>query len=101
MLECAYWAQNQVSFDRAEDNLLRTRGIFVNDDTIRLCTNYIGQAVFDSDCRRANEVWQHFEHKPFTAHKRCILRHPAAEVAVCNGHRAVAERPGCGDRTAA
>lgn len=70
MLECAYWAQNQVSFDRAEDNLLRTRGIFVNDDTIRLCTNYIGQTVFDSDCRRANEVWKHFEQKPFIAHKR-------------------------------
>jgi hypothetical protein len=70
MLECAYWAQNQISYDRAEENLLRTRGLFVNDDTIRLATNYIGQAVFDEDCRRANETWKHFESKPFTAHKR-------------------------------
>ncbi len=70
MLECAYWAQNQVSFDRAEENLMRTRGLFVNDDTIRLATNYIGQAVYDADCRRAREIWEHFETRPFAARRK-------------------------------
>ena len=46
---------------------------------------------------------QFYHLKPFVKDhvECCILRHPAAAVAVCNGHRAAAERPGCGDRTAA
>lgn len=65
MLECAYWAQNQVSYDKAENRISDIRGQFVNDDTIRLVTNYIGRSVFDEDCRKANEIWGKFNQSPF------------------------------------
>ena len=42
MLRCAYWAQNQCSYQAAEDVIRETYGISINDDTIRLVTNYIG-----------------------------------------------------------
>ena len=35
MLECAYWAQDQVSFQRAEEKIKRTLHISIDDDTIR------------------------------------------------------------------
>lgn len=65
MLECAYWAQDQISFQRAEEKLQRTRGLFVNDDTLRLVSNYVGREVFLADCRKADEAWKHFCSRPF------------------------------------
>ena len=35
MLECAYWAQDQVSFQRAEDKIKRTLHVSIDDDTVR------------------------------------------------------------------
>lgn len=70
MLECAYWAQDQVSFDRAEEKILKTRRLFVNDDTIRLAANYVGRAVYNEDCRLAEEAWSQFCQKPITAKKQ-------------------------------
>jgi len=55
MLRVAYWAQNQCSYQRAEEALEKILGIYVNDDTVRLVTNYIGNLVFEEDCRRADE----------------------------------------------
>ena len=54
MLRCAYWAQNQCSYQSAENVMRDTYGISINDDTIRLVTNYIGSIVFDEDCRKAD-----------------------------------------------
>jgi len=57
MLRTAYWAQNQCSYERAEEAItenLRTR---INDDTVRLVTNYIGGIVFKNDCQRAEECY--------------------------------------------
>lgn len=56
MLECAFWAQNQSSYEAAEQALLRVSGIRVNDDTIRQVTNAIGRIVFQEDCRQADEA---------------------------------------------
>lgn len=56
MLECAYWAQNQHSYEAAEQTLYRVSGIRVNDDTIRLVTNEIGRIVFEQDCRQADQA---------------------------------------------
>lgn len=54
MLRCAYWAQNQDSYQEAENVIRDTFGIVINDDTIRQVTNYIGRLVFEEDCRRAD-----------------------------------------------
>ena len=43
MLECAYWAQDQVSFQRAEEKIKRTLHISIDDDTIRKAAGYIGK----------------------------------------------------------
>lgn len=69
MLECAYWAQDQISFDRAEEKILKSRRVFVNDDTIRLAANYIGRAVYEEDCRQANSEWERFCQRPITSKK--------------------------------
>jgi hypothetical protein len=53
MLHAAYWAQNQCSYQRAEIAFEKATGVFINDDTIRLATNHIGNLVFREDCRRA------------------------------------------------
>lgn len=58
MLRCAYWAQNQCSYQAAEDILQKVYGIKVNDDTVRLVTNYIGRMVFQEDCRKAQEAFE-------------------------------------------
>jgi hypothetical protein len=55
MLRAAYWAQNQCSYQRAEIAFKQATGVFINDDTVRLATNYIGNLVFNEDCRRAQE----------------------------------------------
>ena len=57
MLRCAYWAQNQSSYQEAEEALFEASKISVNDDTIRLVTNCIGKSVFEEDCRKVNEVF--------------------------------------------
>lgn len=60
MLEAAFWAQNQCSYQRAEE-ILAKEGIIINDDTIRLVTNYVGGYVFKEDCKRAEEIFKRYE----------------------------------------
>lgn len=61
MLRCAYWAQNEGSYQAAEDVLRETSGVSVNDDTIRLVTNHIGRMVYEEDCRRTEEVFRKYD----------------------------------------
>ena len=56
MLLCAYWAQNQQSYEAAEKVLLRNYRLKINDDTIRLVTNEIGRIVYERDCQLTEEV---------------------------------------------
>ena len=56
MLLCAYWAQNQQSYEAAERILYEKYRLKVNDDTIRLVTNEIGRIVYERDCQLADEV---------------------------------------------
>ena len=67
MLECAYWAQDQVSFQRAEEKIKRTLHISIDDDTIRKAAGYIGKAVFEEDCRKADEAWAEFCKRPLVS----------------------------------
>lgn len=60
MLECAYWAQNQCSFEAAQNAVKKIYGMDINDDTIRLATDYVGRLVFESDCRKADAAWERF-----------------------------------------
>jgi hypothetical protein len=57
MLKIAYWAQNQSSYQRAEEVISDALHIRVNDDTIRQVTNYVGGIVFQNDCVKANEAF--------------------------------------------
>jgi hypothetical protein len=60
MLKVAYWAQNQCSYQRAEDAIKLTLGVFINDDTVRQIANYVGGMVFKEDCRKADECLAKF-----------------------------------------
>lgn len=57
MLKIAYWAQNQSSYQRAEDAIAEALHIAVNDDTIRQVTNYVGSIIFRNDCQRAEAAF--------------------------------------------
>ena len=57
MIEIAYWAQNQSSYQRAEDVILKVLSINVNDDTLRQVTNFVGGIVFANDCIKANDAY--------------------------------------------
>jgi hypothetical protein len=58
MLNVAFWAQSQDSYQEAEDSILRAYGVKVNDDTVRQVTNYIGNLVFKRDCELAEFAFQ-------------------------------------------
>ena len=57
MLNTAYWAQSQSSYQEAEDSILRAYQLKINDDTIRQVTNYIGNLVFQEDCKQAEAAF--------------------------------------------
>ena len=60
MLRCAYWAQNQCSYQAAEEAVGESLGLAVNDDTIWFVANYIGRLVFLGDCKRAEETMKQY-----------------------------------------
>ena len=61
MLLCAWWAASQGSYQDAEDAILISTGIRINDDTIRLVTNCIGKAVFEEDCRKVDSLFEKYD----------------------------------------
>lgn len=89
MLRCAYWAQNQCSYQAAEDTIKDTYGTSVNDDTIRMVTNYIGRKVFEEDCRRTDAVFKEYDsgRQHFTHKKRGVLYIEADGAAVNTRHK--------------
>lgn len=58
MLETAYWAQDQGSYQEAEDQIRRTLHLDVGDDTVRKVANLVGAIVFMHDQRRADEAYR-------------------------------------------
>lgn len=89
MLRCAYWAQNQCSYQAAEDVIQNTYGMTVNDDTIRHVTNCIGQAVFREDCRKTDALFQKLEHGKldFKNSKKGVLYIEADGAALNTRHK--------------
>lgn len=57
MLEIAYWAQSQCSYEGAEEAIFKALGLAVNDDTVRTVANTIGKIVFDNDCKDAQHAY--------------------------------------------
>ena len=57
MLKIAYWAQNQSSYQRAEDAIAEALHIRINDDTIRGVANFVGGMVFKNDCQKASKAY--------------------------------------------
>ena len=85
MLKVSYWAQNQCSYQRAEEALKSVMGVYINDDTVRLVANYIGGLVFKEDCRRAEEsAEQLFSGKATFARKRKGVLYIEADGAALN-----------------
>ena len=72
MLECAYWAQNQQSYEYAEKAIQKIYNIKINDDTIRQVTNTIGRIVFEEDCRKADETFYKYTKCQLKFNKRKI-----------------------------
>lgn len=62
MLEIAYWAQNQGSYQEAEDQINRTLRMEIGDDTVRKVANLIGAIVFRHDQQRADEAYRLLTH---------------------------------------
>lgn len=61
MLEIAFYAAALDSYQAAEEIIGKIYGTAVNDDTIRLVANHIGKAVFEADCRAAEECMEQLE----------------------------------------
>jgi hypothetical protein len=55
MLKIAYWAQNQLSYERAEEAIYEIMKIKINDDTIRAVTDFVGNVIFECDCKKADQ----------------------------------------------
>jgi hypothetical protein len=89
MLQVSYWAQNQCSYQRAEEALQKIMGVYINDDTVRLVTNYIGGLVFKEDCRKAEKLTDFlFSGKArFTRKKKGVLYIEADGAALNTRHK--------------
>ncbi len=98
MLACAYLAQDQASFQMAEEKLKRTFHISVDDDTIRKAADCVGKLVFEEDRRIAEEIWEAFHTKslPATLKKRKGTLYIAVHGSFLNTRR---REEGCSTRT--
>jgi hypothetical protein len=56
MVKISCWAQNQSSYQRAEDAIADAMHVKVNDDTVRLVANHVGSMVFQNDCIEAEKA---------------------------------------------
>ena len=61
MLRIAYWAQNQLSYQRAEEAINEIMSLDVDRVTIRNVTNYVGGFVFKNDRMNAQKAMAHLD----------------------------------------
>jgi hypothetical protein len=57
MLEVAEWSTSQLSYHSASYAILKSLKVNINQETIRLVTDYIGKLVFDMDVQKAEESY--------------------------------------------
>lgn len=58
MVELAFYAQNQVSFEDAKYMIEKTYHIKTNAETIREVAEYVGKQVFEKDTKEAEEKYE-------------------------------------------
>lgn len=58
MVELAFYAQNQVSFEDAKYMIEKTYHIQTNAETIREVAEYVGKQVFEKDTKEAEEKYE-------------------------------------------
>jgi len=58
MLDVAFWAQSQGSYQEAEDAIYRASKVKINDDTIRQVANYVGGIIFQEDFKQAEKAYE-------------------------------------------
>ena len=75
MLKTAYWAQNQCSYQKAEEIIADVLKLTINDDTVRSVANYVGDIVFREDCKKADKAYDDFLRGklPYTRDKNGVL----------------------------
>ena len=64
MVEFAFYAQNQVSFEQAKHMLEKTYDIKTNAETIRKVAEYVGKQVFENDTKEAKEKYEQMYELP-------------------------------------
>ncbi len=52
-MDIAYWGQNQPSFREAHDAIKKTKGMEINEETLRQVTEAVGNAIFQKDTLRS------------------------------------------------
>jgi len=57
MVEVSYYAQNQVSFEKAREMINRVFKIDINEETIRKIAEETGRKIFESDTKRAEQTY--------------------------------------------
>ena len=64
MVEFAFYAQNQISFEETKYMLEKTYEINTNAETIRKVAEYIGKQVFEEDTKEAEEKYENMHKLP-------------------------------------
>lgn len=64
MVEFAFYAQNQISFEETKYMLEKTYEINTNAETIRKVAEYVGKQVFEEDTKEAEEKYENMHKLP-------------------------------------
>ena len=69
MVEFAFYAQNQISFEETKYMLEKTYEINTNAETIRKVAEYVGKQVFEEDTKEAEEKYENMHKLPMLTEK--------------------------------
>ena len=64
MVEFAFYAQNQISFEETKYMLEKTYDINTNAETIRKVAEYVGKQVFEKDTKEAEVKYERMDKLP-------------------------------------
>jgi hypothetical protein len=86
MLNLAYWAQSQGSYQEAEEAIFRAHKVRISDDTIRQVANHIGGIVYQEDCRQAEKAFARLDSSKlkFAKQKKKGILYVEADGAALN-----------------
>jgi TATA-box binding protein (TBP) (component of TFIID and TFIIIB) len=85
MIEIAFWAQNQGSYERAE-KILKKLNFNIHDDTIRDINNFVGSIIHSNDVIRAAKNFNNMKNTKFIVNKKCVIYIKAYCAAINTRH---------------